>query len=121
MIARRAEVPDPNRTRTHDIWIRTALELGESANGNALSDAGLSLRDVDAIFFSTVIGIASPSLDARLVNKMGFRADVRRTPIFGLGCAADYLRGHPDHVAVVLTVELCSLRPSRRTIGRSRT
>jgi alkylresorcinol/alkylpyrone synthase len=104
--------------QANDIWIRTAMELGEKAIGNALRDAGLAPQDVDAIFFSTVTGLASPSIDARLANKMGFRSDIKRTPMFGLGCvagaaavsrAADYLRGHPDHVAVVLTVELCSL------------
>jgi alkylresorcinol/alkylpyrone synthase len=65
-----------------------------------------------------VTGIAAPSLDARLVPRLGLRTDVKRVPVFGLGCVAgaagiarvhDYLRGDPDGVAVLLSVELCSL------------
>jgi alkylresorcinol/alkylpyrone synthase len=66
----------------------------------------------------SITGIASPSLDARLVNRMRLRPDIKRTPMFGVGCAggavglsraADYLRAYPEHVAAVLSVELCSL------------
>src|SRR5208283_4977720 len=76
---------------------RTGMEAAESA----LAQAGLAATDVDHIFFTTVTGIASPSIDARLVNRMSMRTDIKRTPIFGLGCvggaagiarAADYLR-----------------------------
>jgi alkylresorcinol/alkylpyrone synthase len=68
--------------------------------------------------FTTVTGIASPSIDALLINRMGLPANIRRTPIFGLGCvagaagisrAADYVRAYPKQVAAVLAVELCSL------------
>jgi alkylresorcinol/alkylpyrone synthase len=102
----------------NDEWIQAALELGERAIRIALSRAGLAVEDVDAIFFSSITGIAAPSIDARLINRMPFRTDVRRTPIFGLGCvagaaavsrAADFVRGRPRGVALVLTVELCSL------------
>src|SRR5690606_12717809 len=102
----------------NDAFVAAAVDLGERALREALDEAGLRCEDVDAIFFSTVTGIASPSIDARLVNRIGLRTDVRRVPMFGLGCvagaaavarAADYLRGHPRGVAVVLTVELCSL------------
>ena len=74
------------------------------------------------LFFVTVTGIATPSIDARLVNRLGLRSDVKRTPIFGLGCvagaagiarAADALRAFPDEVAVLLSVELCSLTLQR--------
>lgn len=104
------------------VWTKVALELGEEAIRGVLDEAGLEPRDVDHIFFTTVTGIAVPSIDARLANKLGFRSDVKRTPIFGLGCvagtagvarAADYLRGHPGEVAVVLAVELCSLTLQR--------
>lgn len=102
----------------NDEWIRAALDLGERAIRTALSRAGIAIEEVDAIFFSSITGLAAPSIDARLINRMGFRTDVRRTPIFGLGCvagaaavsrAADFVRGRPRGVAVVLTVELCSL------------
>lgn len=102
----------------NDEWIRCALDLGEKAIALALERAGLQPADVDAIFFSTVTGLAAPSLDARLANRIPFRSDIKRVPMFGLGCvagaaavsrAADFVRGKRDGVALVLTVELCSL------------
>lgn len=103
---------------TNDAWIRVATDLGEEVVDDALRQVGLGPQDVDAIFAVSVTGIASPSLDARLANRMSFRTDVKRTPIFGLGCVAgvaglsravDYVRAYPDQVAVLLSVELCSL------------
>lgn len=102
----------------NDAFIRAGTELGARAVKDALAGSGLTVEDVDALFFTTVTGLAVPTIDARLVNVLGMRPDVRRTPMFGLGCvggaagvarASDYLRGHPDHVAVLLSVELCSL------------
>jgi alkylresorcinol/alkylpyrone synthase len=70
------------------------------------------------LFFVSVTGISSPSIDARLVNRMKLSPHIKRNPIFGLGCvagaagiarAADYVRAYPDQVAVLLSVELCSL------------
>ncbi|MFH1176344.1 MAG: 3-oxoacyl-[acyl-carrier-protein] synthase III C-terminal domain-containing protein, partial [Acidobacteriota bacterium] len=84
--------------------------------------AALAPRDIDHLFFVTTTGIATPSIDARLVNRLALRPDIRRTPIFGLGCAggaagiaraADYLRAFPEQVAVLLSVELCSLTLQR--------
>ncbi|MEZ4217474.1 MAG: 3-oxoacyl-[acyl-carrier-protein] synthase III C-terminal domain-containing protein [Myxococcota bacterium] len=103
-------------------FVRCAVELGERAVDDALARAGLRPRDVDHVFALSVTGIAAPSIDARLVNRMGMRSDVKRTPIFGLGCvggaagiarAADSLRGFPDQTAVVLSTELCSLTLQR--------
>ena len=102
----------------NDQWIRVSQELGEKAVGEALEKVGLGPTDIDAIFAVSITGVASPSLDARLANRMGFRNDIKRIPIFGLGCvagaagiarAADYVRAFPDQVAVLLSVELCSL------------
>ena len=104
--------------RANDAWIRVAQEVGEAAVRNALGRAGLSTSDVDALIFVTVTGVATPSIDARLMNRLSLRSGVKRMPIFGLGCvagaagiarAADYVRAFPDQVAVLLSVELCSL------------
>lgn len=102
----------------NDAWIRVATELAEEAGARALADAGLEAADIDQLLTTTVTGVAVPSLDARLMNRMGFRSDLKRVPLFGLGClggaagiarAADYLRGHPDHAVLLVSVELCSL------------
>ena len=110
----------------NDHWIRTAQELGEKAVSNALTDAGLNPRNLNAFFFTSVTGISSPSIDALLINRLGMCRNVRRVPIFGLGCvagaagisrAADYVRAYPSQVAVVLSVELCSLTLQRGDIS----
>jgi alkylresorcinol/alkylpyrone synthase len=102
----------------NDAWLDEALRIAERASRDALERADLRPADVDHVFSVTVTGIATPSLDARLVNRLGLRPDVKRTPIFGLGCvagaagtarAADYLRAFPDQVALLVAVELCSL------------
>lgn len=102
----------------NDHWIATATELGQAALCRALSRAGVSSADIGAIFFVSVTGVASPSIDARLVNLMHLPRNVKRIPIFGLGCvagaagiarAADYVKAYPDQVAALVSVEICSL------------
>lgn len=104
--------------RANDAWTTGALALGEEAVTRALKQAGLEPGDVDLIACASVTGFAVPSLEARLAVRLGMRRDVKRVPLFGLGCVAgaagiarvhDYLRGHPTHAAVLLAVELCSL------------
>jgi alkylresorcinol/alkylpyrone synthase len=104
--------------RANDTFIDAGLDLAEEATRAALEAAGLSAQDVDLVMTVSVTGVAAPSLDARLVPRAGLRSDVKRVPVFGLGCVAgaagvarvhDYLLGHPDDVALLLSVELCSL------------
>jgi alkylresorcinol/alkylpyrone synthase len=104
--------------QANNAWIECAQDLGQQALSSALDGAGLTPQDIDALFVVSVTGIASPSLDARLVNRLGLSPRVKRIPIFGLGCvagaagiarAADYVRAFPKHVAALLSVELCSL------------
>ncbi|MHA6758044.1 type III polyketide synthase [Streptacidiphilus sp. PAMC 29251] len=108
--------------QANDAFIRVALQLGEQAVLGALAQAGLRGEDIDLVVTTSVTGIAAPSLEARLAGRLGLRPDVKRVPIFGLGCVAgaagiarlhDYLEGHPDQVALLLSVELCSLTLQR--------
>lgn len=107
-------------------WTESATELGEAVVRDALDRAGVAPDEVDHVYFVTVTGIATPSIEARLVDRLGLRSDVKRTPIFGLGCvagaaglarAADYLRAFPQQVAVLLSVELCSLTLQREDLS----
>lgn len=108
--------------QANDLWIEVAQELGEQALCRALHHAGLDRQQLGALFFVSVTGIASPSIDALLINRMGLPANIRRVPIFGLGCvagaagiarAADYVRAYPEQAAALVSVELCSLTIQR--------
>jgi alkylresorcinol/alkylpyrone synthase len=104
--------------QSNDAYIEGSMKLGQQAIAKALERAGLKPADISAIFFASTTGIATPSIDARLVNLMGFPTNIKRTPIFGLGCVAgaaglsrtaDYVRAFPKQYALLLSVELCSL------------
>ena len=107
-------------------WIEVAEDLAEQSICRALTRGGLCEADLHAIFFVSVTGIASPSIDARLVNRMNLRPNIKRVPIFGLGCvagaagiarAADYVRAYPEHNAALVSVELCSLTWQRKDLS----
>ena len=121
-----AYLPIETWGQANDIWIQAAEELGSTAICRAITPLGLTPKDIDALFFVTVTGVASPSIDARLVNRMGLSSRIKRNPIFGLGCvagvagvarAADYVRAFPEHVAVLLSVEICSLTWQRNDVS----
>lgn len=104
--------------QANDRWIQAATDLGGQSLRRALAQAGLQPTDLGALFFVSITGVSSPSIDARLINRLGLSANLKRIPIFGLGCvagaaglarAADYVRAFPDQIAAVLSVELCSL------------
>jgi alkylresorcinol/alkylpyrone synthase len=103
---------------TNDLYIEYATDLGEQAIRAALEAGDVAADEVDLLIATSVTGVAVPSLDARLIARLGLRPDVKRIPLFGLGCVAgaaglarlhDYLLAWPKQTAVLLAVELCSL------------
>jgi alkylresorcinol/alkylpyrone synthase len=103
-------------------FIRVGVDLGRQAIEGALEKAEVKASEVDMIISTSVTGIAVPSIDSRLIPQLNFRPDIKRLPTFGLGCVAgatgiarvhDYLLGDPDGVAILLSVELCSLTVQR--------
>lgn len=100
------------------VFQKVGLELAERCVGSLLAQQGLAPADISHIFFTTVTGLAVPSLEARLMNRLAFASHLKRSPLFGLGClggaaglarAFDYLKGAPDENVLLLSVELCSL------------
>ncbi|MFQ5606654.1 MAG: type III polyketide synthase [Candidatus Zixiibacteriota bacterium] len=102
----------------NDTYIERALELSSAAINTLLEKNDLEPGNIDHLLFVSTTGLATPSLDARLIGKLGMRPDTRRTPIWGLGCAGgalgltqayDILIGKPEALALLVNVELCSL------------
>jgi len=109
----------------NDVYIEEATALGERALRTALAGAGIAAADLDLLIVTSVTGVTVPSLDARLIPRLGLRTDIKRLPVFGLGCVAgaaglarlhDYLAGWPRHTAALLAVELCSLTAPRTSV-----
>ena len=99
-------------------WQKVALELGERVILDLLDKASIAPKEIKMLMSTTVTGVAVPSIEARLMNRIDFALDLKRVPLFGLGCLAgtagiarvsDYLKGYPEQSAILLSVELCSL------------
>lgn len=110
------------------IYLRSALDLLENATRDALARAGAAPDDIAAIVSVSTTGIATPSLDALLMERMGLRRSVRRLPIFGLGCAggtiglaraATMAKSLPGQLVLFLVVELCALSFRRDDFTKS--
>lgn len=102
----------------NDSYIEQSVELSAEAISKLLQRFDLQPTDIDYLFFVSSTGLATPSIDARLIGKLGFRPDTKRLPIWGLGCGGgalgiahvnDVLRGAPESTAILVNVELCSL------------
>jgi alkylresorcinol/alkylpyrone synthase len=115
--------PLRNWGEANDHWIETSLNIGQQAVCRALRTAGngrgeIDPNDIGAFIFVSITGVASPSIEGRLINRMRLSTRTKRIPIFGLGCvagaagiarAADYVRAFPKETCLLLSVELCSL------------
>ncbi|MDE1992592.1 MAG: type III polyketide synthase [Rhizobiaceae bacterium] len=101
-----------------EAYAEVASRLFVETATNALDRAGLKAADVDCIVTVSSTGFTTPSLEARLASEMGFRSDIERVPVFGLGCAAGVsglaiasrmAKSRPGAVVLFVSIELCSL------------
>lgn len=112
--------------QSNDHWITSATNLAEKTLLQLFDSILESPYPIHALASTTITGIAVPSLDARIMNRLDFPAALKRMPLFGLGCLggaaglsriSDYLAGHPDDLAVLLSVELCSLTMQKEDLS----
>lgn len=105
----------PERTSE---YMRGAKALFKTAARAALEKAGTTAREIDTIVTVSTTGIATPSLEAHVLSEMGFRTDVKRVPVFGLGCAggvtglslaARLAAAEPGRKVLLVVIELCTL------------
>ena len=111
-----------------ELYVSNAVDLLEKVALGLLEDAKLTIDDIDAIVVSSTTGIATPSLDALVIERMQLRRDIRRLPIFGLGCAggviglsraADLAKSRPGSRVLFLVVELCALTFRKNDLTKS--
>ena len=112
----------------NDLYVEHALDLSEKAARRALDRAGAAAGDVGAIFFVSTTGLSTPSLDSRLIFRLGLSEHTRRVPIWGLGCAAgvaglahaaDHARLYPGKLTLLVGVELCGLTFQRGDLSKA--
>ena len=115
-------------SETNREYIRWAIRLSQEAISDCLNKAGLKPEDVDQLVFVSTSGMSTPSIDAHLINRMGFPTHIKRTPIFGLGCAGgaaglsrlgDLSQGSNGHRLLMVAVELSSLTFQFRDFSKS--
>ena len=92
----------------NDAWIEVGLDIGEQALCRAMVSAGVEPHDSSALFVTSVTGIAAPSLDARLINRLGLSPNLKRIPIFGLGCVAG---AAASHALPITSADILAKRP----------
>ncbi len=119
----------PHRfSEKNKIYCQYAIRLCREAIEGMLQKIGIAPDDIGHIFFISTTGLSTPSIDAYLFNLLKFRADIRRTPIWGLGCAGgvagiirayDWLKAYPDELALVVSVELCGLTFIQNDLSKS--
>src|ERR1700730_18517735 len=114
--------------KTNQEYMEHAIKLGREAAEKCLERAGLSAEDIDLIITVSCTGFMIPSLDAHLINLMGFRSDVRRAPFTELGCAAgamalsrawEFVRAFPDKTVLIVSVELPTLTFQRGDLSQA--
>ncbi|HYM81690.1 MAG TPA: 3-oxoacyl-[acyl-carrier-protein] synthase III C-terminal domain-containing protein [Candidatus Limnocylindria bacterium] len=118
---------DHDFAEKNGLYLEHAVRLAAEATRRVLDRAGLAPRDVDHLVYVSSTGLATPSVDAHLANLLGLRSDVRRTPIWGLGCAGgavglsrarDFALAQPSARILLIALELCSLTFQRNDLSK---
>jgi alkylresorcinol/alkylpyrone synthase len=112
----------------NDLYIKQAVKFGKEAIEKCLTNSEFLKEELHAFFFISSTGVATPTIDARIMNELPFNPHAKRIPIWGLGCAGgasglsrafEYCRAYPTAKVIVLSVELCSLTFQRNDISKS--
>jgi alkylresorcinol/alkylpyrone synthase len=102
----------------HALFVKHAVDLAERAIIRCMAKVNIPPSEIDHIIFVTTTGTATPSIDAHLVNRLGFKSNIKRSPLWGLGCAggaaglsraSEYAKAFPEELVLLVSVELCSL------------
>ncbi|WP_044641013.1 type III polyketide synthase [Risungbinella massiliensis] len=112
----------------NEAYVEMASKLAIEAIQKCIEKSPFTLEQIDHLFFVSSTGLSTPSIDAHLINQLQLKRNIRRTPIWGLGCAGgvaglsrayEYVTAFPDQIAVVVTVELCGLTFRRNDLSKS--
>ncbi len=110
------------------LYVDSAVKMSAACAQKCISDVGMKPDEFNHIIFVSSTGISTPSIDARLHNILGFNPHVRRTPIWGIGCAGgavglsralEYTTAMPDHAVLLIAIELCGLTFQKDDYGKS--
>jgi alkylresorcinol/alkylpyrone synthase len=109
-------------------YIRCAIEYAARAIEECAEPAEISLIDITDIIVVSTTGLATPSIDALLINELKLNSRMNRLPVWGLGCAggvagiakaATIAKANPDAVVLLVTIELCSLTLIKNDYSKS--
>lgn len=112
----------------NELFIQNAIAMSREAINSALEKRNIGTEKLNHIYFITTTGLSTPSIDAILLNKLKFNNHIKRTPVWGLGCAAgaaglsrafEYTKAFPGSVALVVSIELCSLTFQKDDLSKS--
>ena len=112
----------------NSLYVQHAFELSIKAIQQCLEKTGVDFGEINHLFFASTTGISTPSIDARIINALNPDSHMKRTPIWGLGCAGgaagisrafDYVKAYPNELALLVSVELCGLTFQRNDLTKS--
>lgn len=112
----------------NEAYLEMACQLGAEAIKRCLEQVDCSPTEIDHLLVVTSTGLATPTLDARLIHRVGMRPDIKRTPLWGLGCAggaaglaraASLAKAYPNERVLLVAVECCSLTFRRQDLSKS--